>query len=106
MYAPDDITSAAISVLTVGAKMGGSPAEFDSFNGCSTGAAVFASAVIDPGLTAILTVDAFDIAEVAEGGSPCTDAVLENLDDRGVEFREFGFADAMGGAGGEDAAEE
>ncbi len=83
-----------------------SPSQFDAFNRCSTGAAVLSSAVVDPGLTAVLAIDAFDIAEVAEGGAACANAVLEDLDDGAVEFGEFGLADAMGGAGGENTAEE
>jgi len=95
-----------LSALTLGAKMGRSPTELNPFNRCATNAAVVASSVVDPGLAAVLTVDALDVAKVAEGGAACANAVFENLNDRAMEFGKLGLADAVAGAGGENAAEE
>ena len=59
--------------------MGRSPRQLQPLNFCATDAAGFSFAIVDPCHPAVVTVNALDIAKVAEGGAPGFDPLLEHL---------------------------
>ena len=60
--------------------MGASTGQLFPANWCSTAAAGFPSTPIDPGLPSVIAIDAFKIAEIAEGCSTGSNADGQNID--------------------------
>ena len=66
--------------------MGAAPRQFHPFNRCSAGQAVFAGSTVDSGLASVVSIDAFQITEVAEGGSAHANADLQHMNQAVAEF--------------------
>lgn len=66
--------------------MSRSPCHFYPFNQTSTNLARFPLSVIHPGDIPIITIDAFNISEVAERRAAFANAVLQDLDNTGMEL--------------------
>lgn len=59
--------------------MGAASGQFFSADQGAALSTWFATASIDPGLTSVVAVHPFEVSEITEGGSPCSDADGEHL---------------------------
>ncbi len=83
-----------------------SPRQFHPCDRGTAGLTGLAFPVVDPGDIAVVAIDAFDVAEVAEGGAAFANTVLEHLDDGGVEELDLLGLEAGAVGLGIDFAEE